>query len=366
MRIGISCYPSHGGSGVVATELGKHLAQRGHDISFISYSTPLRLSQPVPGVCFHEVTVEEYPLLKQYPYGLALASKMVEVARSHDLEIMHAHYAIPFAAAAILARSMMASQQDLKVVTTLHGTDISLVGGNRSFRPVTTYAIESSDAVTAVSEYLSRETLRCFDVKRPITVIPNFIDPHRFEVRHVRGTVPSLVHISNYRALKRARDVVEIFRKVVARMDARLVLVGDGPDLSEVLYRLDQLGLSEKVSTHGVVDEVAPILSRCDLFLLPSETESFGLAALEAMAAGVPPIASAVGGLPEVVEDGVSGYLCPVGDVDTMAARCLDLLEDPQRYEMFSRAARERAVSRFRHEPVVDQYEAVYKSVLAK
>ncbi len=363
MRIGISCYPTHGGSGVVATELGKHLAERGHDISFISYSAPLRLSQPTPGVCFHEVTVEEYPLLKQYPYCLALASKMVEVARSHDLQILHAHYAIPFAVAAMLARLMMASERALKVVTTLHGTDISLVGGNRSFRPVTTFAIESSDAVTAVSNHLREETYRCFDVKREITVIPNFIDPHRFEARHQRTQIPALVHISNYRPLKRARDLVEIFRRVAARMDARLVLVGDGPDLSEVLYRLEQLGLSDKVTTHGVVDEVAPILSKCDLFLLPSESESFGLAALEAMAAGVPPVASRVGGLPEVVEDGVSGFLCPVGDVEAMAARCIELLSDPSRYEVFSRAARERAVALFRHEPIVDRYEAVYRGV---
>ncbi len=364
MRIGISCYPTHGGSGVVATELGKHLAERGHEVSFISYSSPLRLTQRPAGVCFHEVTIEEYPLLKQFPYGLALASKMVEVARTHDLDVLHAHYAIPFAAAAVLARLMM-SERHLKVVTTLHGTDISLVGGNRSFRPVTAWAIESSDAVTAVSSYLRRETYRCFDVKREITVIPNFIDPQRYVPSSERSHPPTLVHVSNFRPLKRTKDVVEIFQKVAARTDARLALVGDGPDLSEVMYRIEQHGLADRVTYHGVVDEVAPILSQARLFLLPSENESFGLAALEAMAAGVPPIATRVGGVPEVIEDGVSGYLCPVGDVDAMAERCIELLGDPARLERFSRAARERAVSAFHFEPIVARYEDLYRKVTA-
>jgi len=363
MRIGISCYPTHGGSGVVATELGKHLAERGHEVSFISYSSPLRLTQRPPGVCFHEVTIEEYPLLKQFPYGFALASKMVEVARSHDLDILHAHYAIPFAAAAVLAR-LIASERHLKVVTTLHGTDISLVGGNRSFRPVTTFAIESSDAVTAVSSHLREETFRLLGVKRDIRVIPNFIDPQRYEERGRRDGPPTLIHISNFRPLKRAKDVVEIFKKVAARTDARMAFVGDGPDLSEVMYRVEQEGLTDRVTYHGVVDEVAPILMQAHLFLLPSESESFGLAALEAMAAGVPPIASRVGGLPEVVEDGVSGFLCPLGDVDAMAERCLELLGDRARLERFSRAARHRAVTVFHFGPIVGRYEELYREVL--
>ena len=364
MRIGISCYPTHGGSGVVATELGKHLAERGHEVSFISYSSPLRLSQPPRGVCFHEVTVEEYPLLKQFPYGLALASKIVEVARSHDLEILHAHYAIPFAAAAVLAR-LIASERKLRVVTTLHGTDISLVGGNRSFRPVTTFAIESSDAVTAVSSFLRAETYRAFDVRREIRVIPNFIDPGRYQPHESLSQVPTLVHVSNFRPLKRARDVVEVFRRVRRAIDARLVFVGDGPDLSDVMYRVEKLGLGDSVTYHGVVDEVAPILKDTDLFLLPSESESFGLAALEAMAAGVPPVASDVGGLGEVIENGVSGYLCPVGDVDAMAERCLELLSDRERWSSFSRASRERAVTLFHYEPIVRRYEELYREVLA-
>lgn len=365
MRIGISCYPTHGGSGVVATELGKHLAERGHEVSFISYSSPLRLAQRPPGVCYHEVTVEEYPLLKQFPYGLALASKMVEVARTHDLEVLHAHYAIPFAAAAILARLMLAEERSLRVVTTLHGTDISLVGGNRSFRPVTAFSIESSDAVTAVSEYLRAETVRVFGTKRDIAVIPNFIDPRRYPPRLQGAQAPTLVHVSNFRPVKRAKDVVEVFRRVAARSDARLALVGDGPDLSEVMYRIEQLGLESRVTYHGVVDEVAPILSRAELFLLPSESESFGLAALEAMAAGVPPVASRVGGLPEVVEDGVDGFLCPLGDVDAMAGRCLELLGDRLRLERFSAAARRSASTRFHYEPIVARYEELYRQVVA-
>jgi L-malate glycosyltransferase len=364
MRIGISCYPTHGGSGVVATELGKHLAERGHEVSFISYSSPLRLAQRPPGVCYHEVTVEEYPLLKQYPYGLALASKMVEVARTHDLEVLHAHYAIPFAAAAVLARLMLAERK-LKVVTTLHGTDISLVGGNRSFRPVTAFSIESSDAVTAVSSYLRAETYRVFGIQRDIAVIPNFVDPQRYAPGPGRPATPTLVHISNFRPVKRAKDVVEVFRRVAARTDARLALVGDGPDMSEVIYRIEQHGLQDRVTYHGVVDEVAPILSQAHLFLLPSESESFGLAALEAMAAGVPPVASRVGGLPEVVEDGVSGYLCPLGDVESMAGRCVELLSDASLLARFSAAARERAATQFHFAPIVARYEELYAQVIA-
>ena len=365
MNIGMSCYPTHGGSGVVATELGKHLAERGHRVSFISYASPLRLARIPVGVCVHEVTIEEYPLLKQFPYSLALASKMVEVAQSHRLELLHVHYAIPFAAAAVLAR-LMAPELGLKVVTTLHGTDITLVGSNRSFRPVTRFAIDSSDAVTAVSRHLQQETYRAFDIQKPIEVIHNFVDVSSFPPRPPRSGPPELVHVSNFRPVKRVRDVVETFRLVSQEMEARLVLVGDGPDYSAAMEALERHGLLGRVTSHGVVDEVAPILARADLMLLPSEMESFGLAALESMAAGTPVVATQAGGMPEVVLDGVTGHLCPVGDVRAMADRVLELLRDPARLARFSAAARERAASSFGHERIVGQYEELYSRVLGR
>lgn len=372
MRIGISCYPSHGGSGVIGTELGKHLAERGHEVAFISYAAPLRLTDLPPRVSFHEVEIEEYPLLKFFPYTLALASKMAEVARMKCLQILHVHYAIPFGAAALLARQITADL-GLKVVTTLHGTDITLVGNNASFKPVTTLTIEGSDAVTAVSRYLEEETRRQFGIDRAIDVVYNFIDPDRHE-REIPPCIPpctcseqvTLMHISNFRPVKRIRDVIRIFAKVAEAMDARLILVGDGPEAPVAEQTAAELGVLDRVTFVGVVDRVASLLEAADLFLLPSATESFGLAALEAMASGVPVIASDVGGLPEVVEHRTSGYLAPVGDVDQMAKYAIDLLSDWPRRKAFAHAAKERAAAVFDHRKIVPQYEAIYERILSE
>ncbi len=370
MRIGITCYPTHGGSGVVATELGKHLAEMGHEVAFISYSTPLRLTDLPPRVSFHEVDIVEYPLLKNFPYTLALASKMAEVAKMKRLQVLHVHYAIPFAAAALLAREVV-PELDLKVVTTLHGTDVTLVGNNPSFKSVTTMTIRKSDAVTAVSNWLREESRRQFGIERDIDVIYNFIDPVRHE-RPIPPCIPprncpdafTLMHISNFRPVKRVGDVVKVFARVAQELDARLIMIGDGPDAGLARQLAEDLGVSDRVTFTGVLDGVADLLRAANVLLLPSETESFGLVALEAMASSVPVVASNVGGLPEVVEHGVSGYLAPLGDVDKMAEYVLEILSDCAKCRAFSRAARQRAVDHFHYRDLVPQYEAVYQRVI--
>jgi N-acetyl-alpha-D-glucosaminyl L-malate synthase BshA len=371
VRIGISCYPTHGGSGVVATELGKHLAERGHEVAFISYEAPLRLGTLPERVSYHEVEIEQYPLLKHFPYTLALASKMAEVVRLQELDILHAHYAVPFGTAALLAKQIVA-ERPLKVAMTLHGTDITLVGNNASFRPVTQMAIEQADAVTVVSRFLREETYRQFETKRDLEVIYNFVDPERHESEPCpcipkcsRTLEKTLMHISNFRPVKRVRDVVSVFAQVCAAVDSRLILIGDGPDRPVAQETAKEFGVIDRVKFVGVVDQVAPLLNKADLFLLPSSTESFGLVALEAMASGVPVIASNIGGIPEVVEDGVTGYLEDVGDVDRMAERAIELLRDDEARRRFGRAARERARTRFNHETIVPQYEAMYERLLA-
>jgi len=371
MRIGICCYPTAGGSGVVATELGKHLAERGHSVAFISYANPLRLGELPPRVCYHEVDQDSHVLLKQFPHSLTLTAKMVEVARTHKLQVMHVHYAIPFAAAAINARQI-AAELGLKVVTTLHGTDITLVGSSPSFKPVTQWSIEQSDAVTAVSRYLRDETYRQLPVNKEIEVVHNFIDPDRHDVR-IPSCIPektserqvTLMHISNFRPLKRTDDVVRIFSRVRETLDARLVLVGDGPEYGRTRELVEKLGLADHVRYVGVVDGVAPLLAAADVLLLPSETESFGLVALEAMASGVPVVASDVGGLPEVVEHGVTGYLAPVGDVDAMAGYCVRLLADSEDGRKVGEAARRRASEKFDYRSIIPQYERIYERLLA-
>jgi len=371
VRIGITCYPTHGGSGVVATELGKHLAERGHEVAFVSYATPLRLTDLPPRVSFHEVDIVEYPLLKNFPYTLALASKMADVARMKQLQILHVHYAIPFAPAAMLARQIV-PELDLKIVTTLHGTDVTLVGNNPSFKPVTRLAIAHSDAVTAVSQFLKDETYQQFGVDKEIQVVPNFVDTERHD-RRVPPCIPpldcpdqhTLMHISNFRPVKRVGDVVRIFARVAAQIEARLILVGDGPEAGLAMQLAHDLGVSDRVRFTGVVDRVAPLLLAANLLLLPSETESFGLVALEAMASGVPVIASDVGGLPEVVEHGVTGFLAPVGDVDKMAEYAVRILSDCEMCQAFTLAARKRAVEKFDYRDIVPQYEAVYERVIA-
>ena len=362
MRLGITCYPTHGGSGVFATELGKQLALRGHTVSFISYSAPLRLVDLPPRVTFHEVEAGEYPLLKQYPYTLALAAKMVEVATANRLQVLHVHYAIPFSPAAILARQM-APELSLRVVTTLHGTDTSLVGAAPYFHPVTRFSIAQSDAVTTVSEYLRKETEETFQVTRPIEVIPNCVDLDHYHHADRDGGKKLVLHISNFREVKRATDVIRVFARTRTRVDARLVLVGDGPDLSRALALARELGVANDVATVGVVDDVAPFLQAADLLLLPSASESFGLVALEAMASGVPVVASHAGGLPEVVPDGEAGYLLPPGDVEAMAERVVQLLSDEGRHARFAAAGRRRAVQ-FGCDEVVPRFEALYERVL--
>lgn len=369
MRIGISCYATHGGSGVVATELGKHLAERGHEVAFISYAAPFRLG-PIPSrITLHEVEINEYPLLRNFPYTLALASKMAEVVRAHRLQILHVHYAIPFGAAALLARQI-AADLPLRIITTLHGTDITLVGSNSSFRPVTKMTIEASDAVTVVSSYLHAETIRQFGISRPIEVIPNFVDPDTPETsppcclqERLSPGVPVLVHVSNFRPVKRVSDVVKIFAAVRRRIPAKLILIGDGPDAAMAHEQLEQAGLLNDALFVGVVRDVAPILKLADVLLLPSQIESFGLAALEAMAAGVPVVASRVGGLPEVVEHARTGFLEDVGDVDAMAARALGLMTDRAMRIQMGEAARHRA-SRFHADRVIPEYESLYERVL--
>ena len=371
MNIGICCYPTHGGSGVVATELGKQLAARGHEVAFISYAAPLRLTDLPPRVSFHEVEIEQYPLLKHFPYTLALASKMAEVAKLKNLDVLHAHYAIPFGAAALLAKQIVGGPR-LKVVLTLHGTDITLVGNNASFKPVTTLTIQAADAVSVVSRYLRDETRRQFPIDRELEVIYNFIDPERHEQEPCH-CIPeceqpeqrTLMHISNFRPVKRIQDVVRIFAKVAERIDSRLILVGDGPEAPVARELADELGVLDRVTFVGVVDRVAPLLAAADLLLLTSSTESFGLVALEAMASGVPVIASDVGGIPEVVAHGVTGFLAPMGDVDKMAQHAIELLQDRDIHRRFCSAARRRAVEHFDQNVLVSQYETLYKRVLS-
>ncbi len=370
MRIGITCYPSHGGSGVVATELGKHLAHWGHEVAFISYSAPLRLGNIPERVTFHEVEAVEYPLLKNYPYTLALASKMIAVARMKALQVLHVHYAIPFAPAALLAK-YAAPELDLRVVTTLHGTDITLVGNDPTFKPITKWAIEQSDAVTAVSHFLREQAREEFEIGREMDVIYNFIDPERHD-RPCPGCIQprsspdemTLMHISNFRPVKRVEDVVRVFAKVRKRMPARLIMVGDGPTACTALQVALSLGVADSVQFTGVVEEIEPVLQQADLLLLPSQTESFGLVALEAMASGIPVVASDVGGLPEVVAHGETGYLAPVGDVERMGDYAIQLLSDHELHHRFAHAARQRASEFFSYQQIVREYEQVYARLL--
>jgi L-malate glycosyltransferase len=370
MNIGICCYPSHGGSGVVATELGKHLAARGHEIAFISYAAPLRLTDLPPRVSFHEVEIEQYPLLKHFPYTLALASKLAEVIETRDLDILHAHYAIPFGAASLLAKQI-ARKPSLKVVLTLHGTDITLVGNNASFKPVTKMTIEDADAVSVVSHFLQEETVRQFNVQRHVEVIYNFIDPERHGLEPcpcipqcAEQSQKTLMHISNFRPVKRIRDVVDVFARIADVVDSRLILVGDGPDAPIAREMASEYGLLDRIKFVGVVDRVAPLLARADAFLLPSSTESFGLVALEAMASGVPVIASDVGGIPEVVEHGRTGFLAPVGDVDSMAQYAINLLQDEALHRRVADEAQKQAKERFDYRLIVPHYEQLYDTTM--
>lgn len=371
MRIAISCYPTFGGSGIVATELAMALAEHGDEVHVISYALPSRLSLASSRLFFHEVLVPSYPLFEYPPYSLALATQMVEVARHHRLDVLHVHYAVPNAVSAVLARQIVAPQP-LPVVTTLHGTDITLVGNDPNYLATTRFGIEQSDAVTAVSESLCHSTREQLGIPNNIAIVPNFIDPARFEAerdnpgarRWAQPGEKVLVHISNFRPVKRVLDVVQTFRAVLDRMPARLVLVGDGPERGHIESYCREHQICHAITFVGNLPLVEETLVGADLFLLPSETESFGLAALEALSCEVPVIATDVGGLPEVVSHGECGFLLPVGDVEGMAAAALDLLSDDEKRRAFGQAGRRRALEKFSQDDIVARYRAVYESVV--
>ncbi len=367
MKIGITCYPTFGGSGVVATELGLALAKHGDDVHFISYAMPSRLNVLHPRVHFHEVNVTPYPLFDPYPpYTLALATKMAEVASYEKLDILHVHYAIPHAISAYLAKQILRS--NLKVITTLHGTDITLVGRDASYLPITKFGIEVSDGVTAVSQWLKDETAANFQTNKEIEVIPNFVDPARFRrtaLTMFGGSGDKLVcHVSNFRPVKRVMDVVETFRRIQAKVPSRLLMIGDGPDRSRAEAFAREHGLRDRIVFLGNVPNLEEVLGACDLFLLPSTAESFGMAALEAMASEVPVIATRAGGLPEVVDEGLTGYLLPVGDVESMAERGIEILSDDELRKKMGRRGRELAVERFDEQKIVPLYGELYSRVL--
>jgi N-acetyl-alpha-D-glucosaminyl L-malate synthase BshA len=377
MRIGITCYPTYGGSGVVATELGIELAALGHEVHFISYSQPFRLTGRDRGIFYHEVPVSSYPLFEFPPYDLALASRMAEVAEFNGLDLLHVHYAIPHSVSALLARQMVAVRgRRLPFVTTLHGTDITLVGLDRSYLPITRYAIQESDGVTSISAYLKAKTVEDFGVTRGIEVVPNFVncdvytpiadERKRAEARSrlARPDEAILMHLSNFRPVKRVVDVVKIFAQVAPEIPAQLVLVGDGPDRSAAEWLARDLHIQDKIRFLGKQEQVNELLPLADLLLMPSELESFGLVALEAMACKVPSIATRVGGVPELIDDGVTGLLYPVGDVTAMAQGALGLLKDNARMNAMREAGRKNAQSRFCASLVVPQYVRYYESII--
>ncbi|MBI5403882.1 MAG: N-acetyl-alpha-D-glucosaminyl L-malate synthase BshA [Ignavibacteriae bacterium] len=378
MKIGITCYPTYGGSGVVATELGKILAQKGHEVHFISYAMPSRLNAFVENIFYHEVEINNYPLFDFPLYSIALASKMVEVAKFHDIELIHAHYAIPHATSAFLAREILKlenkSNKDIKVITTLHGTDITLVGLEPSFLPTMKFSIEKSDGVTAVSQFLKDKTLSNYKINKDIEVIPNFIDTKKYRRLNKdenctcsKTLAPNmekiLVHTSNFRPVKRVKDVIQIFAKVKEKIPARLILIGDGPERSDCERLCRELNIQDSVRFMGKQDSIIELLSIADLFLIPSQTESFGLAALEAMSCEVPVISTSVGGLPELNLHGETGYIAEIGDIDRMAKYAIELLSNQKKYSIFSKNARERA-KEFEEDKIVTIYEDYYKKIL--
>ena len=375
MKIGITCYPTYGGSGAVATELGIALAARGHEVHFITYQQPFRLPSFQPRIYFHEVDVGRYPLFEYPPYDLALAVRMHEVVRAHQLDLLHVHYAIPHATSAWIAREMLEQTgSGIRVITTLHGTDITIVGQDPSFHAITKFSIEKSDRLTAVSRYLREETIRAFGCAgRDVQVIHNFIDGNVYNRAKYPATLREqldgdrkvLMHISNFRPVKRVRDVVRIFARVLESVPSVLVMVGDGPDRVVAENEARTLGVDKSVSFLGRIDTVAPLLAGADIFLLPSQNESFGLSALEALASGVPVIAASSGGIVEVIRNGETGVLCPVGDVEGMARAAVEILRDPNRWAAMSATAAEDARARFGLDEIVGQYEALYRDALA-
>jgi N-acetyl-alpha-D-glucosaminyl L-malate synthase BshA len=374
MRIGITCYPTYGGSGAIATELGIALASHGHEVHFITYQQPFRLPSFVPHTFFHEVEVGRYPLFEYPPYDLALAVRMHEVVREHHLDVLHVHYAIPHATSAWIAREMLReSGSDVRIITTLHGTDITLVGQDPSFQAITKFSIEQSDGLTAVSHYLRDETYRAFGCTGcSVEVIHNFVNPRVYDRARYAPALRDdvgperkiLMHVSNFRPVKRVRDIVRLFARVAERVPSVLVMVGDGPDRVAAEEEARTAGVSGAVFFLGKITDVAPLLASADLFLLPSQNESFGLSALEALACGVPVVGSCAGGLPEVVTDDVTGMLRAVGDVEAMADAAIHILADAERWQSMSTAAAADARARFAEDDVVARYEEYYHRVL--
>ena len=374
MKIAIVCYPTFGGSGVVATELGIALSKKGHTIHFITYHQPVRLEMlNTSNIHFHEVEIPDYPLFKYQPYELALSSRLVDVVKAHAIDVLHVHYAIPHAYAGYMAKKMLADEGfQIPIVTTLHGTDITLVGSHPFYRPAVTFSINHSDRVTAVSESLKQDTLRLFDIKTKIDVITNFIDIKKIEAKETpckRDLLASksdkiITHISNFRPLKRIQDVIKIFEKISSKVPSKLLMVGEGPEKQKAVDYVKEKGLTESVSFLGNSNEIDKILCYSDLFLLPSEKESFGLSALEAMANKVPVISSNAGGIPEVNKDNFSGYLSEVGDLDGMAKNALLLLQDDIKLKQFKEQAKEQAIL-FDIDAIISQYEAVYSEAIA-
>lgn len=372
MKIGITCYPTYGGSGVIATELGKELANRGHQVHIISYAIPFRFSHFINNLVFHEVEQSNYPLFEFPLYSLALASKMVEVAEFEKLDLLHVHYAIPHATSAYLAKQMLMDKTDIKIITTLHGTDITLVGLEPSFLPLVKFSIEKSDGVTAVSRFLKEKTITNYSCEKDIAVIPNFVDTKLFKKDNnnsFRDKIATkgeklLVHTSNFRPVKRVPDTIRIFEKVREEIPSKLLLIGDGPDRSECERLCRQLGLCDDVKFLGKQEGLVEILSASDIFLIPSQSESFGLAALEAMSCGLPVISSSVGGLPELIRHNESGFIAEIGDIDRMAKYAIDLLTNEKKYKMFSENSRAIAVEKYSTDIVVPLYENYYEQIL--
>lgn len=371
MNIGIVCYPTFGGSGVVATELGKALAAKGYNVHFISYSQPARLDFFNPNVFFHEVSIYKYPLFEYVPYETILASKIVDIVKQNKIDILHVHYAIPHASAALMAKNILEEQGiHIPIVTTLHGTDITLVGKDPTFEPVVSYSINHSDAVTAVSESLKKDTLNNFHIQKDIYVIPNFIDFSRFtkqKKEHFKKAIAPLnekilVHTSNFRKVKRVDDVVKIFALIADKIPSKLLLIGDGPERTNIELLCRETGVCDRITFLGKQEQIEEILSVCDLFLLPSETESFGLAALEAMACEVPVISTNTGGIPEVNIEGLTGFLSGVGDIESMAKNALYILSDDSILKTFKTNALKQAQS-FHIDKILPMYEEVYKNL---
>jgi len=381
-KIGITCYPTYGGSGVVATELGIELAARGHEVHFITSSPPFRLNGREANIHFHEVDVYHYPLFEHPTYDLALATRMAEVAEFYSLDLLHVHYAIPHSISALLARQMLETQQQparrryLPFITTLHGTDITLVGLDRSYLPITRFGIEQSDGVTSISSYLRDRTREAFNIQGEVEVIHNFVNcdvyvrvPDKVAAMRPRFAASGeklLVHLSNFRPVKRVLDVIEVFARVAAAMPARLMLIGDGPDRSAAEHLALRLGVQDRIQFLGKQDNVNELLPLADLMLMPSEMESFGLAALEAMACSVPSIATNIGGVPELIADGLNGLLFAVGDVEAMADAAVALLGDPARLKAMAAAARRNASDRFCSSKIIPLYEQYYERILAR